>query len=425
MASQASNSNIYTQMNQSNTYSSILKSTNYPNKQQAIVLQKVENVELHEYLLALETITDLKNITDAYPTSFNRIFVFLKTKELADEIVNNHTHILVKDQIVSIRKLINPAKRLTISTPAYIPNEVLLEKFVELNIKVVSPITHIKLGNNPKLAHMNSGRRQCYVAPEEDIEIPDSFLINYENENCRIFLSSEKCPFCNRYGHTVNRCRELMENNAAQARTQAETISNKEAENLDQTQLTNKITADEVFRTPNPPSAIVAHDGELFSPPTTSADDSQHTSGFKRFWSQQSDQSPTDIIKSLDDTDDSTTTSVSVRHPNKKKIPSAEIKKRNALITKGLEPLKNIIVNTTPNSYPLNYQEYEEFILKSLYSPDPLNIARTFTLDIEGLKTMILSTKKLLKNTNLKGSFTSLVTRIDKKLKIELAESSN
>lgn len=191
------------------SYSNILKTDSYPSKHHAIILQKLENIEFTEYILALRDIIDLKQITDAYPMSFGRICVYLKTKELADEVVENHKSITVKGHQIQIRKLVTPARRLIISVPANIPNELLIQHLTQNKIKLTSGITRLKL-TNPELIHINSGRRQAYYVPDTEIPPPDSFLLQYEDEIHRIFLNTEKCEFCNKDGHTKERCRGLI-----------------------------------------------------------------------------------------------------------------------------------------------------------------------------------------------------------------------
>lgn len=116
-------------------YSNILKQIKYPSKTQGIVLQKMENIEFEEYLLGFGRITDINNIIDAYPTSFNRIYIFLKTKELVEHIAQSYTHIMVKGVRVSIRKLICPAKQVVIAVPAYIPNDIILAAHICIELK--------------------------------------------------------------------------------------------------------------------------------------------------------------------------------------------------------------------------------------------------------------------------------------------------
>lgn len=195
------------------SYSNILKTEMYPSKHHAIVIQKMENIDFTDHILALKNIIDLKQITDAYPMSFGRICIYLKTKELADEITDLHKHIIIKGQQVPIRKLMAPTKRLIISVPPNIPNDLILKQLTIHKIKITSPITRIKL-TNPELIHINSGRRQVYYLPQPENLIPESFTIEHEDETHRIHLTTEKCEKCNRHGHTKDRCRNTQGNPA-------------------------------------------------------------------------------------------------------------------------------------------------------------------------------------------------------------------
>lgn len=194
------------QSTSSHTYSNILQSENYPSKNHAIILQKLENIEFTDHILALRKIIDIKSITDAYPMSLGRICIYLKTKQLVDEITENHKFIKINGQEAQIRKLVSTTKRLIISIPAFIPNELLLTYLNAHKIKTTSPITRVKL-SSPELQHINSGRRQVYYLPDPTTPLPESITIEFENEPHRVFLSTEKCKICNRHGHTHDRCK--------------------------------------------------------------------------------------------------------------------------------------------------------------------------------------------------------------------------
>lgn len=52
----------------------------FPNKDQAIVLSAVEGIKLQEYLTAIATVTNPKNITFASKISNNRICIYFANK---------------------------------------------------------------------------------------------------------------------------------------------------------------------------------------------------------------------------------------------------------------------------------------------------------------------------------------------------------
>lgn len=165
-----------TQPHSTLSYSNIVKTDMFPTKENAVVLQKQENFQIADYILGFSNITDLKNIVDAYPMSFNRIAIFFRTAEIASEITKKYTHINIKNVAVPIRSLISPAKRMIITVPAYIPHEHIKNILESYNVKMTTTITHLKISNDPRIAHINSGRRQVFVIPDEQSKMPDSVL---------------------------------------------------------------------------------------------------------------------------------------------------------------------------------------------------------------------------------------------------------
>lgn len=61
-----------------------------------------------------------------------------------------------------------------------------------------------------EFAHIYSFRRTFYGIPEKNAQIPESILIHFEQENHRIFLSTEikRCTNCHKIGHLSEVCRQ-------------------------------------------------------------------------------------------------------------------------------------------------------------------------------------------------------------------------
>lgn len=141
--------------------------------------------------------------------SNNRVAMVLKTKDHATKIATTHSKIKIKDVEIQIRKYITPDKRLTITVPAYISNELLATHLNTYSIKLISEISHIPISNDPKYSHISSGRRAVMVIFDDNKEgIPDSFLIKHEYEEVRIFIQADtiKCDKCRHYGHGNEQC---------------------------------------------------------------------------------------------------------------------------------------------------------------------------------------------------------------------------
>lgn len=182
-----------------------------PKMEQAIVMNSVDGIKQIQYIIALNKITDASNIISASRISNNRFCVFLKSQQIANDIINKHSAIYIDSIEIPIRKLINPSKRIILSNvyPA-IPNNIIIEALVNLDIKITSPITALKAGFQlDQFAHITSFRRQLYISPEDFSKLPGSIAITSDNTTYRIFITDDTvtCFLCKRTGHVSSSCK--------------------------------------------------------------------------------------------------------------------------------------------------------------------------------------------------------------------------
>ena len=80
------------------------------------------------YIIALNQITKATNDISASRIPNNIFCMFLKCQQIVDDLINKHSAIYIDNIKISIRKLINPSKRIILSNvyPA-IPNNVITE----------------------------------------------------------------------------------------------------------------------------------------------------------------------------------------------------------------------------------------------------------------------------------------------------------
>ena len=120
----------------------------YPDDEQGIVFSSIPNTTIKQYLLAMKSkVKDAKNIIAASRISRDRIFVFLKSRELVQTFIDEGASIKINNEIIRGKCLRSPAKKITFSNvSASIPNSVLNTYIVDiLKFKLASPITFLRV----------------------------------------------------------------------------------------------------------------------------------------------------------------------------------------------------------------------------------------------------------------------------------------
>lgn len=127
----------------------------------------------------------------------------------------------IENQQLEVRKILAPSKKLVQSNVyTCIPNSVLLETLHQHNIKTTSAIFDLHIGTSTdkydqselqKYSHISSFWRSVYISKDADIPIPDSLLINFDNEMHRIFIHDGDlcCHLCFAVGHNASMCPEM------------------------------------------------------------------------------------------------------------------------------------------------------------------------------------------------------------------------
>lgn len=382
------------------SYSHILRAHTYPNKENAVIMNRIPETEITDYIIAFENIIDLKNITDAYPMSYDRVVIFLKTKELAEQITEQYTNLKVKGIEVPIRKLLNSNKRMILTVPAYIPNEILTQHLKFLKINLATAITHLKLSNDPKLAHINSGRRQVFYVPDPENNIPDSFTIDYANEICRIFISIERCENCYRFGHITQKCR-----NSPQAPmihlppqiTNPTNINNTTphtTETLQEPQAASKTPISTPIPSPQQTTELVTEvmDQDLPATITKEMQQSRALGKSKRFQAMRHDSTSQEsdsenrkkqhtIIEAIKapitNTSDAPPSEITPQQEISKPLEEKIIQKTNMIKT--IEALKYYIIEN-PNHFPIKYSTLKKLMTEIQGKTTDTNIKKTLKM---------------------------------------------
>lgn len=192
------------------SYANVTSSLSFPRKDQAIILDSIDGITLREYLVSLSSLIPASSIRFISRISNARICIYLDSKKTADNLIDVKKKIMVKNITLEIRPLVTRNKRIVLSNVCpVIPNYIIEEKFKELKIQILSPISFVKIGvPDPGFAHILSFRRQLYISPEDEKHLPESFQVNFDGTNYWIYISSDslKCFSCNTTGHIAKNC---------------------------------------------------------------------------------------------------------------------------------------------------------------------------------------------------------------------------
>ncbi|KAH0561119.1 hypothetical protein KQX54_013300 [Cotesia glomerata] len=149
-------------------YSNALLTEIVPEKDQAIILDAIDGVQIHEYAVVIGTKIGPENLRHLSRISNNRVCIYVATKDIADTLIDIH-------------KTVKPA----------------------------SSITTLRVGLNiPGFQHILSFRRQVYIKPEDVNNIPPLWKIDYDDTTYFIYPSLDAmiCFNCKEQGHLARAC---------------------------------------------------------------------------------------------------------------------------------------------------------------------------------------------------------------------------
>ncbi|EFA07722.1 hypothetical protein TcasGA2_TC002200 [Tribolium castaneum] len=362
------------------TYASISKQTQkqFLPRSHAIVIDTLYDFKLTDYVVAIGTIIGPKFIKSALRIYNNRICIYLTSTELVNQLVNDKKTIRIEDKEFKIRKLITPAQRLVIGNVCTsIPHSIIENEIAKIGLRAVSSVTTLRARIlDDASSHVESFRRQVFVTPPEDnFELPQSIVINFEDTTFRLFLSFEEitCFICKQQGHSTNRC-------------PTNTTANSQSASVPNNETIDDDNEDEE----EPRNADLEPQHET---PTKPHKNKNKSISQKRLASTTSEEKPTTTEKFQTNKTDIF---------NKPRPPPTNLRKKAKIIHLSQESLDNLNINgieellqpikstlESPNSpYPLDFEQLCDFITNTKHTSDLLSLIKEYTDDTDNFINM-------------------------------------
>lgn len=385
---------------------------NSPKMNQAIVLPIINDIKQLEYLTAISKFTSPLNIIAASRISNDRFCVFLNSQNTADELVKNHPNIIINDNTIPIRKLINPSKKIILSNVyPIIPDQVIFKALHEIKIRTTSQITHLKSNlSTDQFSHITSFRRQLYINPEDFPHLPSSITVTQENTTFRIYLSDDTptCFTCKLKGHISSSCKNNptniendinesvpdLNNTYHEENSNENKNTNNENTVNNHTKEQNKLSSNIDKTTLDQNKRSLSNSSTPFTSPTT-----------------QSHQSRSQTDKSFE-SEDTITISSTIKKKNKKpkirsRSNSSSNNKNNESIDTQLEPCSYLFEH--PTKIPINFNLFKYIVENSSNKKVNLkDLCNQFGTDIESLHKTIEIIRPHLKDQRIKIKMTKL-----------------
>ena len=382
------------------TYAAATQRDQFPTRDQAIVIESKDGIQLRDYIYAIGAIVTPPNVRFASRISNGRVCIFLASKELAAKLVSEHPRIKIGEYSLEVRLLITRHKRIIISNACpSIPHSEIEAAIDKHNVRRSSSISYLRVAMpDPIYGHVQSARRQVYIHPEDVGKLPSSLLITADDTTFRIFLSTDtlRCFHCKDEGHIAINC--PSQKNASDVPTQ----DNENLINVNintETVITHQVNTQNVNTTETENKQIqIENINLLMRPPTT---------GLKRTLSSTTSTS-TNVSKEGKISNAKKSGKIKIKQPSKKQKSSEVITEEIAL---HLLPVKELI-SSEEKSYPIDLEKLTEFLVKTYDNSKVTETAYSYTNDLPSLCKMLDDIKVNIADKKLKNRITRIMKKI-------------
>jgi hypothetical protein len=187
-----------------------------PRRKCAIVLENTHNVTQDQCLRAVADIISGANIQYCSRLSGGRICLYLTSETHVERLVEE-SGVTINSEFIPVRKYVSEATKYVISNCPPEMNDEDLKIILEPYGKIVSAPTRLRVSTiHEDLKHIKTWRRSIYMIKSHNSpEVPQRIIVTTtEGIKQTLYIDKDEllCAFCNRPGHTVEKCKKKAEN---------------------------------------------------------------------------------------------------------------------------------------------------------------------------------------------------------------------